>query len=60
LLEASSFISTIQKRQGLMVACPEEIAFIQGWISIEQVRKLAKPLTKSRYGQYLLQLTQEE
>jgi glucose-1-phosphate thymidylyltransferase len=59
LLEASSFISTLQKRQGLMVACPEEIAFIQGWISIEQVRKLAKPLTKSRYGQYLLQLTQE-
>ena len=59
LLEASSFVKTLQIRQGLMVACPEEIAFAQNWIDAEQVRKLAKPLTKSRYGQYLLQLAQK-
>jgi len=59
LLEASAFISTLQLRQGLMVACPEEIAFTQKWIDAEQVRRLAKPLTKTRYGKYLLQLTQE-
>jgi len=56
LLEASSFISTLQKRQGLMVACPEEIAFSQQWINEEQLKKLAKPLQKNLYGQYLLQL----
>ena len=56
LLEASSFISTLQKRQGLMVACPEEIAFSQQWINEEQLEKLAKPLQKNLYGQYLLQL----
>ena len=59
LLEASSFISTLQLRQGLMVACPEEIAFTHKWIDEEQVRRLAKPLKKSHYGKYLLQLTQE-
>jgi len=56
LLEAASFIATLQKRQGLQVACPEEIAFHQGWISAEQLQKLAEPLRKNGYGQYLLNL----
>jgi glucose-1-phosphate thymidylyltransferase len=56
MLEASSFIATLQKRQGLQVACPEEIAFSQKWISEEQVLKLAQPLIKTGYGQYLLGL----
>jgi len=56
LLEAASFIATLQKRQGLQVACPEEIAFRQGWISAEQLLSLAEPLKKNRYGQYLLSL----
>jgi glucose-1-phosphate thymidylyltransferase len=56
LLEASGFISTIQKRQGLMVACPEEIAFAQKWIDHEAIQKLAHPLAKNAYGQYLLNL----
>ena len=54
LLEAASFIATLQKRQGLQVACPEEIAFGQGWIDAEQILKLASPLSKNGYGQYLL------
>ena len=56
LLEAASFIATLQKRQGLQVACPEEIAFRQGWISAEQLNVLAEPLKKNGYGQYLLSL----
>ena len=56
LLEASSFIATIQKRQGLMVSCPEEIAYSQGWIDSETLEKLATPLAKNGYGQYLLGL----
>ena len=56
LHEASSFIGTLQKRQGLMVACPEEIAFHQGWIDAEQVKRLAQPLAKNDYGRYLLNL----
>lgn len=56
LLEASSFIATLQKRQGLQVACPEEIAFRQGWINAEQLEALADPLKKNGYGQYLLGL----
>jgi glucose-1-phosphate thymidylyltransferase len=56
LLEASGFIATLQKRQGLMVACPEEIAFHQGWIDAAQLQALAAPLSKTRYGQYLLGL----
>jgi glucose-1-phosphate thymidylyltransferase len=56
LLEAAGFISTLQKRQGLMVACPEEIAFHQGWINVDQLQALAKPLAKNGYGQYLLNL----
>jgi len=56
LLEAASFIATLQKRQGLQVACPEEIAYRQGWISAEQLQTLAAPLNKNGYGQYLLNL----
>jgi glucose-1-phosphate thymidylyltransferase len=56
LLEAASFIATLQKRQGLQVACPEEIAFRQGWINSEQLAALADPLKKNGYGQYLLNL----
>ena len=56
LLEAASFIGTLQKRQGLMVACPEEIAFHQKWIDAAALQTLAKPLAKNSYGQYLLNL----
>jgi glucose-1-phosphate thymidylyltransferase len=56
LLEAASFIATLQKRQGLQVACPEEIAFRQGWITAEKLLQLADPLKKNGYGQYLLNL----
>jgi glucose-1-phosphate thymidylyltransferase len=56
LLEAAGFIATLQKRQGLMVACPEEVAFSQSWINAEQLQKLATPLAKNSYGQYLLNL----
>lgn len=58
LLEAASFIATLQKRQGLQVACPEEIAFRQGWINAEKLAALADPLKKNGYGQYLLSLLQ--
>jgi glucose-1-phosphate thymidylyltransferase len=56
LHEAAGFIATLQKRQGLMVACPEEIAFHHGWIDAQDVQKLAQPLAKNGYGQYLLNL----
>ncbi len=56
LLEAASFIATLQKRQGLQVSCPEEIAFAQQWIDAAQIQKLAAPLAKNGYGQYLLGL----
>ncbi|WP_421198961.1 glucose-1-phosphate thymidylyltransferase RfbA [Aeromonas enteropelogenes] len=56
LIEASNFIQTIEHRQGLKVACPEEIAYRQGFISAEQVRDLAAPLAKNAYGQYLLKM----
>jgi glucose-1-phosphate thymidylyltransferase len=56
LLEASGFIATLQKRQGLMVACPEEIAYSKNWIDREKLEKLAIPLEKNGYGQYLLNL----
>ncbi|MDP5330301.1 MAG: glucose-1-phosphate thymidylyltransferase RfbA [Litorivicinaceae bacterium] len=59
LLDAAAFIATIQQRQGLMVACPEEIAFTQGWIDASDVERLAGPLQKSGYGAYLLQLIQK-
>lgn len=56
LLEASHFVATIEHRQGLKIACPEEIAFKQGWIDAAQLEALAMPLTKNGYGQYLLQV----
>ena len=56
LLEASQFIATLEHRQGLKVACPEEIAFRQGWISAEALEKLAAPLAKSGYGKYLMRV----
>lgn len=57
LSEASTFIEVIEKRQGLKVACLEEIAYKQGWIDADQLRELAKPMFKNQYGQYLLSLT---
>lgn len=59
MLEASQFIETIERRQGLKVACPEEVAFRAGWISAKELRMLAKPLAKNGYGQYLLSLLKE-
>jgi glucose-1-phosphate thymidylyltransferase len=59
LFEAGSFIQTIERRQGLKIACPEEIAFRYGYISAEQVEALAQPVRKSGYGQYLLSLLHE-
>jgi glucose-1-phosphate thymidylyltransferase len=59
LLEASLFIQTIEKRQGLKIACPEEIAYRQGYIDAEQVARLAEPLKKNAYGQYLLAMLNE-
>jgi glucose-1-phosphate thymidylyltransferase len=59
LLDAAGFIATLQKRQGLMVACPEEIAYRQGWIDAEKVLKLAAPLKKNTYGQYLEKILTE-
>jgi glucose-1-phosphate thymidylyltransferase len=59
LLDAAGFIATLQKRQGLMVACPEEIAYRQSWISAEHVLKLAAPLKKNAYGQYLEKMLSE-
>ncbi|AYQ87466.1 MAG: glucose-1-phosphate thymidylyltransferase RfbA [Paraburkholderia tropica] len=56
LIEAASFIATLQKRQGLVVACPEEIAYRRQWIDAEQLLKLAQPLAKNGYGQYLKNL----
>ncbi len=60
LLEASSFIETIERRQGLKIACPEEIAWRLGYINSEKLIELAQPLIKSNYGQYLLQLLEDK
>jgi len=60
LLEASMFIETIEKRQGLKIACPEEIAYRMGYISAQQLEALAAPLAKNGYGQYLLNVLREE
>ena len=57
LLEASMFIQTIEKRQGLKVACIEEIAYLNGWIDKDKLNKLAQPLSKNQYGQYLLSIS---
>jgi len=60
LLEAGQFIATLENRQGLKVACPEEISFRQDWIDAAQLEKLARPLAKNGYGQYLLRILQEK
>lgn len=59
LLDAGQFIATLEHRQGLKVACPEEIAYRQRWINIEQMKKLASPMIKNGYGKYLLQVLKE-
>jgi len=59
LLEASGYIATIERRQGLKVACPEEVAFRQGWIDAQQLEVLAAPLAKNGYGQYLQRLLRD-
>lgn len=59
LAEASTFVETIEKRQGLKIACLEGIAFRQGWISEERMREIAKPMLKNQYGQYLLKVIDE-
>lgn len=59
LLDAAKFIETIEKRQGLKIACPEEIAYRLGWIAAEDVARIAEPLRKSGYGQYLLRILRE-
>ena len=58
-MEASVFIQTLEKRQGLMVACPEEIAYRSGYITKEQVEALASPMRNNGYGAYLLQMLRE-
>ncbi|MEX3966301.1 glucose-1-phosphate thymidylyltransferase RfbA [Paraburkholderia sp. EG286B] len=60
LIEAATFIATLQKRQGLVVACPEEIAYRQSWIDAEQLQALAKPLAKNGYGKYLLNILMDQ
>jgi glucose-1-phosphate thymidylyltransferase len=60
LIEAATFIATLQKRQGLVVACPEEIAYRQQWIDTEQLLRLAAPLSKNAYGQYLKQIPTDQ
>lgn len=59
LLDAAGFIATLQKRQGLMVACPEEIAYRQGWISAEEVHQIASQISKNSYGKYLKKMLNE-
>jgi len=60
LIEASLFVQTLEKRQGLKIACPEEIAYRMGWIDAKQMEALAAPLVKSGYGQYLLEVLQRD
>ena len=59
LSEASTFIEVIEKRQGLKIACLEEIAYRNGWITADRVRELAQPMSKNQYGQYLLKVIDE-
>ncbi len=56
LLDATNFVKAVQDRQGIMVACPEEIAYLKGWIGKEKIKELAKPLLKTHYGEYLMNL----
>ena len=60
LIEAAQFIQTLEKRQGLKISCPEEIAWRQGWIDADQLKRIAAPLAKSGYGQYLLRIADEQ
>ena len=60
LLQAANFVATIQKRQGMYVSCIEEIAFKRGFITADQLRKLAEPLMKSDYGKYLVDVADRE
>jgi len=60
LLDASQFIATLEKRQGLKVACPEEVAFRSGWIDAAQLERLAQPMLKNGYGQYLMKLISDK
>ncbi|MFA6014545.1 MAG: glucose-1-phosphate thymidylyltransferase RfbA [Gallionellaceae bacterium] len=60
LLEAGSFVQTLEKRQGLKIACPEEIAYRKGYISAEQVEKLAQPMLKNAYGKYLINILKDK
>jgi glucose-1-phosphate thymidylyltransferase len=60
MLEASLYISTIERRQGLKIACPEEIAYRSGWIDAAQLEKLAVPLIKGGYGAYLMNILKEK
>ena len=60
MLDAGQFIATIEQRQGLKVACPEEIAYRQNWIDRTQLEELARPLSKNTYGEYLMRLLQED
>jgi len=60
LLEASQYIETIERRQGLKIACPEEIAYRQGWVTADKIKQLAQPMAKNGYGQYLLNMLTEQ
>jgi len=59
LLTASNFISTVEKMQGTKISCPEEIAYRNGWITLEELKELAEPLVKSGYGKYLYSIYRE-
>ena len=59
LLQAHQFVQTIEHRQGLKIACPEEIAFLQQWIDAAAMEKLAEPMLKNSYGQYLIQILKQ-
>jgi glucose-1-phosphate thymidylyltransferase len=60
MMQASQFIETIERRQGLKIACPEEIAFRKGWISADQLERLGRALASSAYGEYLHRVLQEK
>ena len=60
LLEAGQFVETLERRQGLKIACPEEVSWRAGWINDDQLLALSEPLSKNAYGQYLTSLVQEQ